>query len=662
MQKQIVDGDIKFYAIDAYKVAAESGMGKRINTIMQTCFFSISGIIPAVEAIEKIKQAVQKTYGRKGRRIVEMNNRAIDNTLEALLEVKVPLEATGKKERHQLIPDDAPTFVRNVTAQLIAGKGDSIPVSLLPNDGTWPTGTASWEKRNIAAEIPVWDETLCIHCGKCPFVCPHAAIRSKVFDPGAIIDPPASFKHVAVKGKEFTEGLHISYQVAPEDCTGCGLCVEICPVRDKSRSSHKALNMREQPPIREEEAENWEYFLSLPEFERRDIRWSTMKGAMLGQPLFEFSGACVGCGETPYIKLATQLFGDRMVVANATGCSSIYGGNLPTTPWAKDSDGRGPAWSNSLFEDNAEFGLGLRLAINSRAEHAVRLVEAMGENLDIELVKEIKRADQGDEAGIYEQRKRVAKLIGQLQSIIIPEARMLEGMADYLVKKSVWIIGGDGWAYDIGFGGLDHVLASGRDVNILVLDTEVYSNTGGQMSKATPKGAVAKFASGGKSMKKKDLSMIAMAYENVYVAHVAFGAKDMQTLKAFMEAESYPGPSLIVAYSPCIAHGVDLSYNLRQQELAIKSGHWNLYRYDPRRSESGKNPLQLDSKEPSIPYMDFASTEMRFSMLQRSHLDASKVLFKQAEDEALERYQHYKKLSEITYDDSKEQAISPKEK
>jgi pyruvate-ferredoxin/flavodoxin oxidoreductase len=662
MQKQMIATRIKFFAIDAYKVAGDSGMGQRINTIMQTCFFAVSGILPADEAIEKIKLAVEKTYGRKGRRIVEMNYRAIDNTLAAMLEIQVPAKASGKTERPQLIPDIAPEFVRDVTARLIAGKGDSIPVSLFPADGTWPTGTASWEKRNIAAEIPVWDEVLCIHCGKCPFVCPHAAIRSKVFSTDVIKNPPASFKHVAVKGKEFSGDLHISYQVAPEDCTGCGLCVEICPVRDKSRSSHKALNMCSQPPLREAERANWEYFLSLPEYGRRDIRWSTMKGAMLGQPLFEFSGACVGCGETPYLKLATQLFGDRMVVANATGCSSIYGGNLPTTPWSKNSDGRGPAWSNSLFEDNAEFGLGLRLAINSRAEHARHLVEELAENLDHELVTEIKQAEQSDEAGIYEQRERVARLKEQLQSISLPEARTLENMADYLVKKSVWIVGGDGWAYDIGFGGLDHVMASGRDVNILVLDTEVYSNTGGQMSKATPKGAVAKFASSGKAMKKKDLSMIAMAYENVYVAHVAFGAKDMQTLKAFMEAESYPGPSLIIAYSPCIAHGVDLSYNLRQQELALKSGHWSLFRYDPRRTDKGKNPLQLDSKEPSIPFVDFASTEMRFSMLQRSHPEKSRELLKQAELDAHKRYQHYKKLSEISYDDGKEQPVSSKEK
>jgi pyruvate-ferredoxin/flavodoxin oxidoreductase len=458
---------------------------------------------------------------------------------------------------------------------------------------------------------------------------------------------PATFKHVQVKGKEFTDEMHISYQVAPEDCTGCGLCVEICPVKDKSRSGYKALNMMPQPPLREQEAGNWEYFLSLPEYHREDIRWSTMKGAMLGQPLFEFSGACVGCGETPYLKLATQLFGDRMVVANATGCSSIYGGNLPTTPWAKNPDGRGPAWSNSLFEDNAEFGLGFRLAINSHHDKAMLLLEQLKGEIDSKLIAEISSAEQYDEPGIHEQRQRVDQLRTALKKIDRPAARALEELADYLVRKSVWIVGGDGWAYDIGFGGLDHTMASGYDINMLVLDTEVYSNTGGQMSKATPLGAVAKFAAGGKAVSKKDLSMIAMAYENVYVAHVAFGAKDMQTLKAFMEAESYPGPSLIIAYSPCIAHGIDMADNLRQQELAVNSGHWNLFRYDPRRLADGKNPLQLDSKEPSIPFSDFASTEMRFSMLQRSHPEHAEKLFSKAEQQARERFEHYKQLSEL---------------
>jgi pyruvate-ferredoxin/flavodoxin oxidoreductase len=656
MQQQIIDKKLHFHAIDAYKVAQDVGMGKRINTVMQTCFFAISGILPPAEAIAKIKAAVEKSYGRKGRRIVEMNFRAIDQTLDALYEVNVPAQADSRFERPQIVSERAPEFVKQVTAVIIAGQGDTLPVSKLPADGTWPLGTAAWEKRNLAHEIPAWDEELCIHCGKCPFVCPHAAIRSKAFPASAAADAPDSFKHVPIKGKEFAEEIHISYQVAPEDCTGCGLCVEICPARDKSRANYKALNMVPQAPLREQERSNWEYFLGLPEYDRREIRWSTMKGAMLAEPLFEFSGACVGCGETPYLKLATQLFGDRMLVANATGCSSIYGGNLPTTPWAANGDGRGPAWSNSLFEDNAEFGMGFRLAVDSHKKQASSHLQTLAAQLDSTLVTALLEADQSDEAGIYEQRQRVRQLCSALAELDDPVASSLLTVADYLVKKSVWVVGGDGWAYDIGFGGLDHVLASGRDVNILVLDTEVYSNTGGQMSKATPKGAVAKFAAGGKPVTKKDLPMVAMAYENVYVAQVAFGGKDMQTLKAFLEAESYPGPSLIVAYSPCIAHGVDLSFNLRQQELALKSGHWHLFRYDPRRIEEGKNPLQLDSKPPSIPYTEFASTEMRFSMLQRSHPDAARTLLQQAQREAIERYHHYEQLSKITYTDGDEVA------
>jgi pyruvate-ferredoxin/flavodoxin oxidoreductase len=656
MQQQIIDKHLHLHAIDAYKVAQESGMGKRINTVMQTCFFAISGILPPDEAIARIKTAVEKSYGRKGRRIVEMNYKAIDRTLDALYEVKVPGTVDSTFERATIVPDSAPEFVREVTAAIIAGKGDQLPVSKLPDDGTWPLSTAAWEKRNLAHEIPEWDAELCIHCGKCPFVCPHAAIRSKAVSVKELEDAPESFKHIKIKGREFDDDVHIMYQVAPEDCTGCGLCVEICPVLDKSRSNYKALNMVPQAPLREQERINWDYFISLPEYDRDSIKWSTMKGAMLGQPLFEFSGACVGCGETPYLKLATQLFGDRMIVANSTGCSSIYGGNLPTTPWCTDPEGRGPAWSNSLFEDNAEFGLGFRLAIDSHYEQASASLGSLSGQLDEQRVTAILEADQSNEPGIHEQRKRIEELKAELADIDSDDARSLMGVADYLAKKSVWIVGGDGWAYDIGFGGVDHVLASGRDVNILVLDTEVYSNTGGQMSKATPKGAVAKFAAGGKPVTKKDLSMIAMAYENVYVAQVAFGGKDMQTLKAFMEAESYPGPSLIIAYSPCIAHGVDLAYNLRQQELALKSGHWHLFRYDPRRLEDDKNPLQLDSKAPTIPYTDFASTEMRFNMLQRSHPEDAKAFMKQAQKEAMDRYHHYRQLSEISYTEAEDTA------
>ena len=653
MQQQIIDKKLQFYVIDAYKVATESGMGRRINTVMQTCFFAISGVLERGEAISKIKQAVEKTYGRKGAKIVERNFAAIDASLAHMHKVDVPSNVSSASIMHPPVSGKVSDFVKNITGEIIAGRGNAIPVSFIPNDGTWPLGTAAFEKRNLALEIPVWDEDICIHCGKCPFVCPHAAIRSKVFSEDVVSDAPEGFKHVPVKGREFEKGSRISYQVAPEDCTGCGLCVEICPVKDKSNASRKALNMAPQPALREQESENWEFFLSLPEYNRQQIRWNGMKGAMLAQPLFEFSGACVGCGETPYIKLATQLFGDRMVIANATGCSSIYGGNLPTTPYTTNNDGRGPAWSNSLFEDNAEFGLGMRLAIDAHRDFALQLLQEPGLGLDAGLVSAITQADQSNEPGIYEQRGRVELLKEQLTSMEGEAARNLESMADYLVKKSVWTIGGDGWAYDIGFGGLDHLMASGRNVNILVLDTEVYSNTGGQMSKSTPIGAVAKFAAGGKSVAKKDLSMIAMAYEHVYVGHVAFGAKDLQTLKTFIEAESYDGPSLIIAYSPCIAHGVDLSHNIRQQELVVNSGHMNLLRYDPRRVTEGKNPLQLDSKKPSIPYKAFAQTEARFSMLWRTHPEAADELMKKAQAGVMERFHHYEQLASLDYSDSK---------
>jgi len=654
MQQQIIDKKLQFYVIDAYRVASESGMGRRINTVMQTCFFAISGVLEKDASIAKIKAAVEKTYGRKGAKIVERNFAAIDSALAHLHRVDIPDVATSESAMLAPVSGNAPDFVKNITGEIIAGRGDAIPVSAIPNDGTWPLGTAAFEKRNLALEIPVWDEDICIHCGKCPFVCPHAAIRSKVFSEAQVKDAPESFKHVPVKGREFEAGSRISYQVAPEDCTGCGICVEVCPVRDKSNASHKALNMAPQPPLREQERENWDYFLTLPEYDRNQIRWNGMKGAMLAEPLFEFSGACVGCGETPYIKLATQLFGDRMVIANATGCSSIYGGNLPTTPYTENAEGRGPAWSNSLFEDNAEFGLGFRLAIDAHHDSATKLLQDSGLNLDTNLVTEILQAGQSDEPGIHEQRRRIEAVKEQLATIDSEPARNLESVVDYLVKKSVWIIGGDGWAYDIGFGGLDHAMASGRNVNILVLDTEVYSNTGGQMSKSTPIGAVAKFASGGKAAPKKDLSMIAMAYENVYVGHVAFGAKDLQTLRTFIEAESYDGPSLIIAYSPCIAHGVDLSHNLRQQNLAVDSGHINLLRYDPRRAEQGKNPLQLDSKKPSIPFKEFAQTETRFSMLWRTHPETAEKLMRRAQQGVNERFHHYEQLASLSYEKADE--------
>ena len=651
MQKQIIYKHLDFWVIDAYKVAQESGMGRRINTVMQTCFFAISGVLPKEEAITRIKEAVEKTYGRKGRKIVQRNYAAIDATLEQLHQVAERGEINGF-ERQPTVPEYSSDFVKQVTARLIEGKGDELPVSLIPADGTWPVGTAAVEKRKIALEIPIWDENLCIHCGKCPFVCPHTAIRSKIVHADEMQNAPDSFKHVQVKGKEFDEGWHISYQVAPEDCTGCGLCVEVCPARDKSNVSHKALNMEPIEPYLEEERVNWDYFLTLPEYDRTKLNFTTMKHAMTAQPLFEFSGACSGCGETPYIKLATQLFGDRMIIGNATGCSSIYGGNLPTTPYTTDDNGRGPAWSNSLFEDNAEFALGMRLAIDHQTEYAKKLLEkldAENNQIDGSLVDRLLTNSQEDEAAIYAQRDDIAALKQQLQTLDNEDARHLLSVADYLVRKSVWSIGGDGWAYDIGFGGLDHVMASGRNVNLLVLDTEVYSNTGGQMSKSTPTGAVAKFAAGGKAVTKKDLSMIAMAYEHVYVAHVAFGAKDVHTIRAFLEAESYDGPSIIIAYSPCIAHGFDMRENLTQQELAVKSGHWNLFRYDPRKLDKGENPLSLDSKRPSVAYGEFTRNETRFSMLKRSHPEAAEAFYKKAQQEVEARWQHYAQLAELDY-------------
>ena len=515
-------------------------------------------------------------------------------------------------------------------------------------DGTWPSGTAAYEKRQLALEIPHWEMELCTHCGKCPLVCPHAAIRSKVFDEVLTRDAPQGFLHMPVKGaKDFPPGTHISYQVAPDDCTGCGLCVDICPIRDKKDPKRKALNMAPIEAQREREQANWDFFLRLPEFDRSGLKETTLKGAMIMQPLFEFSGACVGCGETPYIKLATQLFGDRMLIANATGCSSIYGGNLPTTPYTSNPDGRGPAWNNSLFEDNAEFGLGMRVAIDKQAEHAAELLRDLAGEVGEPLVEAILGADQQGETGISEQRRRIGELKTRLAGIERLAARTLEGMLDCLLSKSVWLIGGDGWAYDIGYGGVDHVMASGRNVNILVLDTEVYSNTVGQTSKATPLGAVAKFSAAGKPVVKKDLAMMAMAYGNVYVAQVAYGAKDVQVLRAFLEAESYDGPSLIIAYSPCIAHGIDLSNNLRQQNLAVNAGHWGLFRYDPRKAAGGENPLHLDSKEPSLPYRDFAMSETRFAVLERTHPEAAHRFMEAAQRQTMAKFHLYEQLAKL---------------
>ncbi|MGB4062197.1 MAG: pyruvate:ferredoxin (flavodoxin) oxidoreductase [Azonexus sp.] len=648
MQQQMIAKRIRFHVIDAYQVALEADMGRRINTVMQTCFFAISGILPQDEAIAAIKHAVEKTYGRKGRRIAELNYKAIDKTLVCLHEVAVPAEYAVSDIR---IPErtvqQASEFVRKLTLPMIAGKGDSLPVSVFPIDGTFPTGTAKYEKRNLALQIPVLETDLCTQCGKCVFVCPHSAIRAKAYPPELVAEAPATFKTMAIRSKDYPAGWKMSYQVAPEDCTGCTLCVEVCPIRDKSNVSRKALNMAEQAPLRTPEAENWDFFLKLPDYDRTVAKRNTIPGSMLLQPMFEFSGACVGCGETPYIRLATQLFGDRMLVANATGCSSIYGGNLPTTPYTTDANGRGPAWSNSLFEDNAEFGLGMRLATNQLAETARVQLRAMALEIGDAQVQALLNADQTSETGIHDQRQRVSQLQAKLSAIGSPAADHLAAVAEYLIRRSVWIIGGDGWAYDIGFGGLDHVLSSGEDVNILVLDTEVYSNTGGQNSKATPRGAVAKFAAGGQPNRKKDLARIAMDYENVYVAQVAYGAKDVHTLKAFLDAESYPGVSIIIAYSPCIAHGVDLSNNHRQQDLAVKSGHWPLLRYDPRRRQQGENPLTVDSAAPSIPFSDFARNEARFTILERLKPDASVYFMAQAGKDARLRHQEYVELSEM---------------
>ena len=648
MQEQIIEKKIRFYCIDAYAVAQQANMGKRINTIMQTCFFAISGVLPREQAIASIKEAVQNTYGIKGQSIVDFNFRAIDSTLASLHEVPVPSKATSTFERPPLVDAGAPDFISRFTARLIAGEGDRVPVSMMPVDGSFPLGSAAYEKRKLALEIPVWDQDLCTQCGKCPMVCPHAAIRSKLVPKDLITDAPETFKSHQVLGRDYPQDHAMIYQVSADDCTGCGLCVDICPIRDKSNASRKALNMQPIEPIRLQEQENWQFFEALPEYDRSVLKATTIKGAMLMQPLFEFSGACVGCGETPYLKLATQLFGDRMVVANATGCSSIYGANLPTTPWTVNSEGRGPAWNNSLFEDNAEFGLGMRIAIDQQEMYAKELLEELRANIGSELVDGLLNAEQNSEQEIAEQRVRVAQLKERLAALHDePRAKELLTLAEQLVVRSVWIIGGDGWAYDIGYGGLDHVLASGRNVNILVLDTEVYSNTGGQTSKATPRGAVAKFSNAGKSTAKKDLAMLAMGYENVYVAKIAYGAKDTQTLRAFIDAAAHDGPSLIIAYSPCIAHGVDLTHNHRQQNLAVKSGHWPLFRYEPARAEKGLNPLRLDSAAPSIDYTEFSSTEARFSMLNRTYPEAAKLYQQQAQDDVIARFAHYQSLADL---------------
>jgi pyruvate-ferredoxin/flavodoxin oxidoreductase len=657
VQEAIIDKDMKFYVVDGYRVANEAGMGRRINTIMQTCFFALSGVLPTDEAIAAIKTAIEKTYGKRGEAVVQQNFAAVDAALAHLHEVKVPVEVTSDFVRPPIVPDYAPEFVQNVTARIIEGQGDDLPVSALPVDGTYPTATTQWEKRNISTELPVWDPEICIQCGKCVFVCPHAVIRQKVFDKELLKDAPPTFKSAPARYKEFKD-LVFSLQVAPEDCTGCTLCVEVCPVKNKKQPKFKAVNMQPQAPLRDPEQENWDFFLTLPEVDRSAIPLNQVKYNQLLRPLFEFSGACAGCGETPYLKLLSQLFGDRALIANATGCSSIYGGNLPTTPWAQNADGRGPTWSNSLFEDNAEFGFGMRVALDQRLEAATQLLRSMRDTVGPKLTDAILYADQLNEAEIQAQRGRVAELKSRLQELLASEAddveplkailRNLLSMADVLVKKSVWIVGGDGWAYDIGYGGLDHVLASGRNVNVLVLDTEVYSNTGGQMSKATPRGAVAKFAAAGKPLRKKDLGLLAISYGNIYVARVAFGSNDAQTIKAFIEAEAYDGPSLILAYSHCIAHGYDLKYGLDQQQAAVASGYWPLFRFNPDLAEQDLNPFQLDSKKPKIRLEEYIYREGRYRMLTQSHPERAAKLLELAEADVEASWQTYTQLAGIS--------------
>jgi pyruvate-ferredoxin/flavodoxin oxidoreductase len=643
VQTQLITKKAKLYAIDAYQVAQAAGMGSRTNTIMQVCFFAISKVLPREEAIEAIRESIRHTYGKKGEDVVQKNMQAVDTTLAHLFEVKIPATVTSKTEIPAAFPG-APKFEHDVLGTIYAGRGDELPVSAFSCDGTFPTGTAKWEKRNLALEIPAWDSKICIQCGKCAMVCPHAVIRIKVYDSKELEGAPSTFKACDARDKEWA-GMKYTIQVAPEDCTGCGVCVDVCPVKNKSEVRLKAINMVPQPPLRAPESLNWDFFLKLPELDRRKIKVGTIRQQQVQEPLFEFSGACSGCGETPYLKLVSQLFGDRAIVANATGCSSIYGANLPTTPWSKNADGRGPAWSNSLFEDNAEFGLGFRVSIDKQTEFAHELLRRVAGTVGEDLVTAVLTAKQKDESDIYEQRQRVDLLKEKLAKLNSADARQLSSVVDMLVKKSVWIVGGDGWAYDIGYGGLDHVLASGRNVNVLVLDTEVYSNTGGQASKSTPRGAVAKFAAGGKPGPKKDLGLMAMTYGNVYVASVAMGAKDEHTLKAFLEAEAYDGPSIIIAYSHCIAHGIDMTTAMTDQKIAVETGQWLLYRYNPERAAAGENPLALDSRAPSRKVQDYLLQQTRFKMLTKSKPEDAKRLWNMAQHDVENRYRMYEYMA-----------------
>ncbi len=654
VQQQIIDKQLKLYVIDGVRLGNEIGLGPRINVIMQTAFFKISNIIPLDLAVNEIRDAIVKSYGKAGEKVVAMNNKAVDAGLDNVEQVQVPAVADSPIRMKVGLPGNPPSFVRDSLGPIIDGKGDRLPVSAMPADGTFPTGTAKYEKRNIAVNIPVWDKEICIQCGICSFVCPHATIRMKVYDAENLQGAPETFKSVDAKGKELA-GKKFTLQVAPEDCTGCGACVFNCPAKSKEDPNHKAINMQFQAPLREPEAKNWDFFLDLPNTDPALINRATLKGSQFLEPMFEFSGACAGCGETPFLKVASQLFGDRMLIANATGCTSIYGGNLPTTPWTTRKDGLGPAWSNSLFEDNAEFGFGMRLAVDKFNAFALELLERIpadhfGRIAGLkELVGEIKAADQSTQAGVEAQRQRVAKLKEGLRNCPDAESKQLLSVADYLAQKSVWIVGGDGWAYDIGYGGLDHVLASGENVNVLVLDTEVYSNTGGQASKSTPLGAVAQFAAGGKRMPKKDLGMIAMTYGNIYVAKVSL-ANPGQVVKAMLEADSYPGPSLIIAYSHCIAHGIDMAAAVEGCKQAVASGHWPLFRYDPRLSEQGKNPLQLDSKEPTLTFEDYAQRQNRYRVLKKANPEVAGKLMQEANKVTATRFDLYRKLAEMQAD------------
>ncbi|MBX3432996.1 MAG: pyruvate:ferredoxin (flavodoxin) oxidoreductase, partial [Pirellulales bacterium] len=660
VQQQIIAKRLKFFVIDALQVAHAAGMGGRINTVMQVCFFALAGVLPRDEAILRIKDAIKKTYGKRGEAILEQNFAAVDAALDGLHEVEIPVEATSSLRMAALAVSNGDDFVERVTSQLLAGLGDLLPVSAMPVDGAFPTSTAKVEKRSIAQEIPIWDGDICIQCGLCALVCPHAAIRMKPFSAAALAGAPAGFESRKYKGKDLpapADGaeLALTIQVAPDDCTGCGVCVDVCPAKNKEIAKRKAINMEPKLPHLDRERTNFDYFLNLPEFDRTAVKIDTVKGSQMLEPLFEFSGACAGCGETPYLKLLSQLFGDRTIIGNATGCSSIYGGNLPTTPWSRNAEGRGPSWNNSLFEDNAEFGLGLRLAADHQRHYAEELLKGLAGQLGDAFVHALLDAPQAAQEDFAKQRERVALLKDRLAKLDADAARRLLPIADALIKRSVWIIGGDGWAYDIGFGGLDHVLTTGRDVNILVLDTGVYSNTGGQASKATPRSAIAKFAAGGKQARKKDLGMLAVQYGNAYVAQIAVGANPAQTVRVFHEAESWPGPSLILAYSHCIAHGINMTTAMTHQKDLVQAGFWPLYRHDPRLAHDGGTPFQLDSRPPTVPFKQVAMQEARFAMLARSNPVEAERLFKLAQDDINDQWNYYQQMAGVSRDVEQQQ-------